>query len=98
MYNAENITKLPKGKHSVKGVGKTQPDPKDTVLLDDGVEVPLGRGVLAPNDNTALLYNEYPLSSMIDLFSSIFGLFATAWCRFSSNVSLNQILFQIHRL
>ncbi|XP_053315053.1 poly [ADP-ribose] polymerase 1 [Spea bombifrons] len=55
---AAHITKLPKGKHSVKGLGRTAPDPSATVQLD-GVDVPLGKGVSAPVNDTSLLYNEY---------------------------------------
>ncbi|XP_061481007.1 poly [ADP-ribose] polymerase 1 [Rhineura floridana] len=58
MKNASHITKLPKGKHSVKGLGKTAPDPSATVSLD-GVEVPLGNGISSGVSNTCLLYNEY---------------------------------------
>ncbi|XP_068088920.1 poly [ADP-ribose] polymerase 1 isoform X2 [Hyperolius riggenbachi] len=54
---ASHITKLPKGKHSVKGLGRTAPDPAATVQLD-GVDVPLGKGIPTVND-TSLLYNEY---------------------------------------
>nr|AAB35560.1 NAD+:protein(ADP-ribosyl)-transferase, ADPRT [Xenopus, Peptide Partial, 607 aa] [Xenopus] len=55
---ASQITKLPKGKHSVKGLGRTAPDPSATVQLD-GVDVPLGKGTSANISDTSLLYNEY---------------------------------------
>lgn len=55
---ASHITKLPKGKHSVKGLGRTAPDPAATVQLD-GVDVPLGKGVSTNINDTGLLYNEY---------------------------------------
>lgn len=42
------------------GLGRTAPDPGDTVTLD-GVQVPLGKGVHTNIDDTSLLYNEYPL-------------------------------------
>ncbi|XP_044292076.1 poly [ADP-ribose] polymerase 1 [Varanus komodoensis] len=58
LKNASHITKLPKGKHSVKGLGKTAPDPSATVTLD-GVDVPLGNGIPSGVSNTCLLYNEY---------------------------------------
>ncbi|XP_063079036.1 poly [ADP-ribose] polymerase 1 [Engraulis encrasicolus] len=58
LKKASHITKLPKGKHSVKGVGRTAPDPSATVKLD-GVEVPLGKGTNTNIDDTSLLYNEY---------------------------------------
>lgn len=56
---ADYIEKLPKGKHSTKGVGRTHPDPSQTIKLEDGVEVPLGKGVTADVSRTSLLYNEY---------------------------------------
>ncbi|KAG7461078.1 hypothetical protein MATL_G00206140 [Megalops atlanticus] len=58
LKKASHITKLPKGKHSVKGLGRTAPDPSATVMLD-GVHVPLGRGINTNIDDTSLLYNEY---------------------------------------
>ncbi|XP_003971725.1 poly [ADP-ribose] polymerase 1 [Takifugu rubripes] len=58
LKKASHITKLPKGKHSVKGLGRTAPDPSATVTLD-GVQVPLGNGVNTNIDDTSLLYNEY---------------------------------------
>uniref|UniRef100_A0AAX7T9S7 Poly [ADP-ribose] polymerase n=1 Tax=Astatotilapia calliptera TaxID=8154 RepID=A0AAX7T9S7_ASTCA len=58
LKKASHITKLPKGKHSVKGLGRTAPDPNATVTLN-GVQVPLGKGVHTNIDDTSLLYNEY---------------------------------------
>ncbi|XP_006897812.1 PREDICTED: poly [ADP-ribose] polymerase 1 [Elephantulus edwardii] len=58
LKHASHISKLPKGKHSVKGLGKTTPDPAATINLD-GVEVPLGTGVPSGVNDTCLLYNEY---------------------------------------
>ncbi|XP_072356323.1 poly [ADP-ribose] polymerase 1 [Scyliorhinus torazame] len=58
LKRANHITKLPKGKHSVKGVGKTAPDPGATIKMD-GVDVPLGKGVQTPVTDSSLLYNEY---------------------------------------
>ncbi|XP_029448906.1 poly [ADP-ribose] polymerase 1 [Rhinatrema bivittatum] len=55
---ASHITKLPKGKHSVKGLGSTAPDPTASITLD-GVEVPLGKAVTTNIKNASLLYNEY---------------------------------------
>ncbi|XP_055007498.1 poly [ADP-ribose] polymerase 2 isoform X2 [Boleophthalmus pectinirostris] len=53
--------KLPPGKHSTKGLGKTGPDPKNAVTLD-GMTVPMGPGVSTGAVNTkgySLLYNEF---------------------------------------
>ncbi|XP_060772355.1 poly [ADP-ribose] polymerase 1 [Neoarius graeffei] len=58
LKKASHITKLPKGKHSVKGLGRTAPDPGATVSLN-GVDVPLGKGINTNIDDTSLLYNEY---------------------------------------
>ncbi|XP_041716326.1 poly [ADP-ribose] polymerase 1 [Coregonus clupeaformis] len=58
LKTASHITKLPKGKHSVKGLGRNAPDPSATVTLD-GVQVPLGKGTNTNIDDTSLLYNEY---------------------------------------
>lgn len=59
-YHADYIEKLPKGKHSTLGRGRTQPDPQNVYKTEDGVEVPLGTGVPADlNKPLALLYNEY---------------------------------------
>uniref|UniRef100_A0A8C5H0G8 Poly [ADP-ribose] polymerase n=1 Tax=Gouania willdenowi TaxID=441366 RepID=A0A8C5H0G8_GOUWI len=58
LKKASHITKLPKGKHSVKGVGRTAPDPSASDTLD-GVQVPLGKGVQTQFEDTSLLYNEY---------------------------------------
>ena len=53
-----NLTKPPKGKHSVKGVGKTEPDPNEKLELPTGTIVPYGKPVPAPVKRTSLLYNE----------------------------------------
>uniref|UniRef100_G1RUF5 Poly [ADP-ribose] polymerase n=1 Tax=Nomascus leucogenys TaxID=61853 RepID=G1RUF5_NOMLE len=58
LKHASHISKLPKGKHSVKGLGKTTPDPSASISLD-GVEVPLGTGISSGVNDTCLLYNEY---------------------------------------
>ncbi|KFB53220.1 AGAP003230-PA-like protein [Anopheles sinensis] len=57
--NAQYVKNLPIGKHSVKGVGHTQPDPTASHKRPDGVEIPLGKGVPVEGVNSPLLYNEY---------------------------------------
>ncbi|EGD73288.1 hypothetical protein PTSG_05004 [Salpingoeca rosetta] len=57
--HAEFVKKLPKGKHSTFGMGKTRPDPKQTITIDGGVQVPLGVGKPSGVANTSLLYNEF---------------------------------------
>lgn len=56
---AEYIDKLPKGKHSCKGIGMTMPDPKESYMSSDGVEIPKGRGIKSPVGASSLLYNEF---------------------------------------
>uniref|UniRef100_A0A8C6SUP8 Poly [ADP-ribose] polymerase n=1 Tax=Neogobius melanostomus TaxID=47308 RepID=A0A8C6SUP8_9GOBI len=60
-YEANN---LPPGKHSTKGLGRTGPDPKNSVTLwvFNGMTVPMGPGVstgAASNRGYSLLYNEF---------------------------------------
>uniref|UniRef100_A0A1L8DH70 Poly [ADP-ribose] polymerase n=1 Tax=Nyssomyia neivai TaxID=330878 RepID=A0A1L8DH70_9DIPT len=58
--NANYVTKLPTDKHSVKGIGKSCPDPAQRHIRADGVEIPLGTAVQEKKiKNTSLLYNEY---------------------------------------
>ncbi|XP_048485241.1 poly [ADP-ribose] polymerase [Plutella xylostella] len=55
---AEYFTKPPAGKHSVWGMGRTQPDPAQNVVLESGTIVPCG----TPQQrdvSTSLLYNEF---------------------------------------
>lgn len=66
---ADYIEKLPKGKHSCKGIGMTHPDPQKSVLKD-GVEIPVGNAVEC-KVKSSLLYNEYPLLTSLNLRSMI---------------------------
>ena len=51
---------LPKGKHSVKGLGRTVPNPDETIILEDGTAVPIGKPTtMSAEQNYTLLYNEY---------------------------------------
>ncbi|EDO46812.1 predicted protein, partial [Nematostella vectensis] len=59
LKHASFIKKVPKGKHSVKGLGKTAPDPSATHTFEDGTIVPKGKGCPAPVKDSSLLYNEY---------------------------------------
>lgn len=60
--HAKYIDKLPSGKHSCKGMGKTHPDPAAAKTLH-GIEVPVGKGVpMKDVKNSSLLYNEYPFT------------------------------------
>ncbi|XP_047097726.1 LOW QUALITY PROTEIN: poly [ADP-ribose] polymerase [Schistocerca piceifrons] len=53
------IEKLPPGKHSTLGLGRTEPNPKEVHVRSDGVIVPVGKGVPTARKNVSLLYNEY---------------------------------------
>ncbi|XP_044593172.1 poly [ADP-ribose] polymerase [Cotesia glomerata] len=58
-YQADYIEKLPKGKHSTFGKGRTGPDPNQACKKDD-VEIPCGPPVDQDiPGNASLLYNEY---------------------------------------
>ena len=59
LSRSEFISKLPDGKHSCKGLGRTAPDPKETVTKEDGLLVPMGKSTPSGVANTSLLYNEY---------------------------------------
>ncbi|XP_022914189.2 poly [ADP-ribose] polymerase [Onthophagus taurus] len=52
------VEKLPKGKHSCKGVGRTHPDPNEIKKLGEA-EVPVGKPTQQKVKNSSLLYNEY---------------------------------------
>lgn len=54
------MLKLPPGKHSCMGIGKTMPNPDKSIYIEKKLEVPLGPQILTNIDDTALLYNEYP--------------------------------------
>ncbi len=55
---ADYVEKLPKGYHSTKGIGKTEPDPTKHIEFEE-MTVPQGKGVKSKTQSTALLYNEY---------------------------------------
>ncbi|XP_043064418.1 poly [ADP-ribose] polymerase isoform X2 [Drosophila ficusphila] len=57
--SAKYITKLPKDKHSCFGHGRTMPDPSNSYIRNDGVEIPIGEAVTSENLRSSLLYNEY---------------------------------------
>jgi hypothetical protein len=57
---SEYIEKLPPGKHSCKGIGRTVPNPAESLFIDDKLEVPIGKPIPSNVDDTSLLYNEYP--------------------------------------
>ena len=56
----EYVTKLPSGKHSTMGQGRTAPDPNGYHTTETGVVIPMGKGTDSGISHTSLLYNEYP--------------------------------------
>ncbi|XP_065370938.1 poly [ADP-ribose] polymerase [Calliphora vicina] len=56
---AKYVTKLPKEKHSCFGHGRTMPDPSESIIREDGVEIPLGKPISNDNLKSSLLYNEF---------------------------------------
>lgn len=56
---AQYITELPKNKHSTMGIGKTQPEPEESVFKENGVEIPFGTATTNCDVVSSLLYNEY---------------------------------------
>lgn len=62
------IEKLPSGKHSCKGIGRTMPDPAASLIMNGEVEVPLGKPIPSNVNDTTLLYNEYPLLNIYLFF------------------------------
>jgi poly [ADP-ribose] polymerase len=56
---AEYVTKLPDGKQSTKGCGRTEPSADDKHVTPDGLEIPYGKGTSSGINASSLLYNEY---------------------------------------
>ncbi|KAL8613750.1 hypothetical protein ACOMHN_029607 [Nucella lapillus] len=59
LTGASYVTKLPKGKHSTKGIGMTTPDPAGFHTTKDGLVIPMGPSSKADIAYSSLLYNEY---------------------------------------
>lgn len=59
LTHSDFISKLPAGKHSTKGLGRTAPDPAGQLVTDKGVVVPKGQAKPTSVSHTSLLYNEY---------------------------------------
>ncbi|KAL4362846.1 hypothetical protein GQ457_04G027370 [Hibiscus cannabinus] len=59
LTKAKYIEKLPKGKHSTKGLGKKVPKKSDFVKWKDDVIVPCGKPVPSNVKDSELMYNEY---------------------------------------
>ena len=60
LTSSEYVEKLPEGKHSTKGLGRTAPDPSGNYTTKEGMVIPMGPGNSSSVLSTALLYNEYP--------------------------------------
>ncbi|XWS46946.1 hypothetical protein CRYUN_Cryun14cG0111600 [Craigia yunnanensis] len=59
LTKAKYIEKLPKGKHSTKGLGKKVPKKSDFVKWKDEIIVPCGKPVPSNVQASELMYNEY---------------------------------------
>ncbi|KAM7260198.1 hypothetical protein ACFE04_015939 [Oxalis oulophora] len=59
LKKAKYIDKLPKGKHSTKGLGKKVPQESEFVKWKENVVVPCGKPVSSNVRATDLMYNEY---------------------------------------
>jgi len=46
------------------GIGRTKPDPAESLFIEDKVEVPLGKPISSNINDTSLLYNEYPFFTL----------------------------------
>jgi len=49
----------------------TCPDPQGKCVLSDGVEVPMGKGMDSATGQSSLLYNEYPLRSLLLMHGNV---------------------------
>lgn len=56
---ANSSIKLRPGKDSVRGIGKMEPNPDESYVRADGVEIPLGKLIANPEVATGLEHNEY---------------------------------------
>ena len=61
LTHSKYVDKLPAGKHSTKGLGRTAPTTNGHNTTEEGVVIPMGKGSSTAVDNTSLLYNEYPI-------------------------------------
>ena len=61
LTHSKYVDKLPAGKHSTKGLGRTAPTTDGHNTTEEGVVIPMGKGSSTAVDNTSLLYNEYPI-------------------------------------
>ncbi|XP_072171566.1 poly [ADP-ribose] polymerase 1-like [Diadema setosum] len=59
LRGAQGMSKPPAGKHSTKGMGRTEPDPTGTQTVEDNLLVPMGKGMNSNISYSSLLYNEY---------------------------------------
>lgn len=59
LHGDSNANHLPKGAHSVQGVGRNVPDQSTWITLDDGVVVPCGKMVESDVKDASLYYNEF---------------------------------------
>jgi len=58
LFSDYNAAKLPSGKSSTKGVGRTAP-PESSYIPHGRTKVPIGKGTATATQGGTLLYNEY---------------------------------------
>lgn len=66
--HAELVQTLPEGKNSTKGLGSTIPNPKESYVDEAGVEIPFGKSKSSGVKNPQLLYNEYVVYNVDQIF------------------------------
>jgi len=54
------------------GIGRTKPDPDQSLFIEDKIEVPLGKPISSNINDTTLLYNEYPFFLHLEFNFSYF--------------------------
>lgn len=59
LVKGKKFRKTPKGKDSVKGIGKIFPNPDEHHFLENGVKIPCGKPIADTSIISALDYNEY---------------------------------------
>ena len=101
--SADYIEKLPKGKHSCKGVGKTEPDPSEFGEIG-GAKVPFGKGVKTERFETDkslrsdLLYNEYIVYDSAQVKSQYLGSSSTTRSNWKAFGQTTKSPFSFQRL
>jgi len=78
--DCEMHTKLPKGKHSVMGVGRNEPSLSEKRTID-GIEVVCGPPLINQNQNCSLVHNEYIVYDLAQIRERFLVEFDFNWTR-----------------